>query len=179
MRTTPSVACLISAVIPPIAENSLGVMLFSAEFVARSWFDFTDSVYYEFHHYTSSERHISGGRADEMKKLQEQLAWISKTLAGLVRQVDQVARKVGKAAPAPGRKGRPGRKPAKALPALTRTDTVLESVYHAIRRSRNGLSISQLIAKTKLEPRQLSNALYKLSKKGLVRTRARGIYVKS
>lgn len=114
-----------------------------------------------------------------MKKLQEQLAWISKTLAGLVRQVDQVARKVGKAAPAAGRKGRPGRKPAKALPALTRTDTVLESVYHAIRRSRNGLSISQLIGKTKLEPRQLSNALYKLSKKGLVRTRARGIYVKS
>jgi hypothetical protein len=50
MRTTPSVACLISAVIPPIAENSLGVMLFSAEFVARSWFDFTDSVYYEFYH---------------------------------------------------------------------------------------------------------------------------------
>jgi DNA-binding MarR family transcriptional regulator len=56
---------------------------------------------------------------------------------------------------------------------------VLESVYNAIRRSRNGLSISQLIAKTKLEPRQLSNALYKLSKKGLVRTRARGTYVKS
>ncbi len=115
-----------------------------------------------------------------MKKLQEQLAWISKTLAGLAKQVDQVARKVGKAAPAAGRKGRPGRKPVKAAPAraaLKRTDTVLESVYNAIRRSRKGLSISQLIGKTKLEPRQLSNALYKLSKKGLVRTRARGIYV--
>jgi DNA-binding transcriptional ArsR family regulator len=117
-----------------------------------------------------------------MKKLQEQLAWISKALSGLVKQVDQVARKVAKAAPAKGRKGKPGRKPLKAASdqaALKRTDTVLESVYNAIRRSRSGLSISQLIEKTKLEPRQLSNALYKLSKKGLVRTRARGIYVKS
>ncbi|MFO7709336.1 MAG: hypothetical protein R6V84_14290 [Desulfobacterales bacterium] len=117
-----------------------------------------------------------------MKKLQVQLVRISRTLSGLVKQVDTVARKVGKAAPAAGRKGKPGRKPATAAPAraaLKRTDTVLESVYNSIRRSRNGLSISQLIDKTKLEPRQLSNALYKLSKKGLVRARARGVYVKS
>ncbi len=117
-----------------------------------------------------------------MKKLQEQLALISKTLSGLAKHVEKMARRVAAAAPAGGRTGRPGRTPAKRAPAraaLTRTDTVLESVYNAIRRSRNGLSISQLIAKTKLEPRQLSNALYKLSKKGLVRTRARGTYVKS
>lgn len=117
-----------------------------------------------------------------MKKIQEQLKLISKTLSGLAMQVEKVARKIDKASPAAGRKGMPGRKPAKrssARAALARTDTVLESVFNEIRRSRNGASISQLIGKTKLEPRQLSNALYKLSKKGLVRTRARGIYVKN
>jgi len=117
-----------------------------------------------------------------MKTLQEQLAWISKTLAGLSKQVSAIARKVKTQAPAKQRGaaagGRPGQKLA-APSALKRSDTVLKSVYAAIRRSRNGLSIAQLLQKTKLEPRQLSNALYKLGKKGLVHTRARGVYVKS
>ena len=114
-----------------------------------------------------------------MKKLQEQLALISRTLTGLAKQVDKVARRVGKASPSAGGAVRTGRQRPRSTPAaLKRTDTVLESVYNAIRRSRNGLSTSQLITKTQLEPRQLSNALYKLSKKGLVRTRARGTYVK-
>ncbi|MCU0559770.1 MAG: hypothetical protein MUD16_06195 [Desulfobacterales bacterium] len=111
-----------------------------------------------------------------MKKLQEQLKLISKTLSRLARQVEKVARKIDKASPAAGR--RTGKK-APGRAALARTDTVLEAVFNAIRRSRNGASISQLIGKTKLEPRQLSNALYKLCKKGLVRTRARGVYVKN
>ena len=56
---------------------------------------------------------------------------------------------------------------------------MLESVYTAITRSRSGLSIAQLQRKTDLGPRQLSNALYKLTKKGLVHTQSRGVYVKS
>jgi len=117
-----------------------------------------------------------------MKNFKEQLAWISKTLAGLAKQVNTIARKVKTHAPAKQRGALPGRKPgqkAPAPPALKRSDTVLESVYAAISRSRNGLSIAQLLQKTELEPRQLSNALYKLGKKGLVHTRARGVYVKS
>lgn len=117
-----------------------------------------------------------------MKKIQEQLAWISKTLAGLAKQVNTIARKVKTQAPAKQRGAAPGRRPGQkppASPALKRSDTVLESVFSAISRSRNGLSIGQLLQKTELEPRQLSNALYKLGKKGLVHTRARGVYVKS
>ena len=46
-----------------------------------------------------------------------------------------------------------------------------------IKKSKKGASIDQLRAKTKLEARQLSNALYKLSKKGMIATKSRGIYV--
>ena len=117
-----------------------------------------------------------------MKKIQKQLQLMSKTLSGLARQLEKVARHIDAASPTAGRTARPGRPPAKKAPApgaRLRTDTVLESVFNAIRRSRSGLSISQLIGKTKLETRQLSNALYKLSKKKLVCTRARGVYVKN
>jgi|WetSurMetagenome_2_1015567.scaffolds.fasta_scaffold1191561_1 predicted nucleic acid-binding Zn-ribbon protein len=118
-----------------------------------------------------------------MKNFQEQLARISKTLSGLSKQVDKITKQIGKAAAPAGRKAKPGRKPSKKAPvkraALKRTDTVLESVYTAITRSRSGLSIAQLQRKTDLGARQLSNALYKLTKKGLVHTQSRGIYVKS
>lgn len=117
-----------------------------------------------------------------MKHIQSQLVRISKTLAGLAQRVEQLAGMVAASAPAKGRVAAGGRKAAQkgsVQPALKRSDTLLESVYTAVRRSRNGLSIGQLLQKTQLEPRQLSNALYKLGKKGLVRTRARGIYVKT
>jgi predicted transcriptional regulator of viral defense system len=52
-------------------------------------------------------------------------------------------------------------------------------VYKTIRRSRNGISIAQLKAKTALDDRQLSNALYKLTKKGMIEAKSRGVYVKS
>ncbi|MGD8765989.1 MAG: hypothetical protein PVG87_27020, partial [Desulfobacteraceae bacterium] len=56
--------------------------------------------------------------------------------------------------------------------------TVLDSVHNVIKRSRSGVTIATLKSKTKLDSRQLSNALYKLSKKGLVRAKSRGVYVK-
>ena len=56
--------------------------------------------------------------------------------------------------------------------------TVLDKVYGAIKGSRKGVTISQLKQKTQLDARQLSNALYKLSKKNMVYAKSRGVYVK-
>ena len=56
--------------------------------------------------------------------------------------------------------------------------TVLDSVYNVIQNEENGASIDTLKKKTKLEPRQLSNALYKLTKKGMIEARSRGVYFK-
>jgi len=58
------------------------------------------------------------------------------------------------------------------------TTTVLQLVYDVVRRSRNGASIARLREKTGLNARQLSNALYKLCKRGQIEAKARGIYIR-
>ncbi len=117
-----------------------------------------------------------------MKKLQDQLSEVSRTLSGLFKKVNKLTRQIGKLG-APARvKSKPGRKPRRKAPAgaaRVRQDTVLDSVYAAIKRNRSGISIAQLKSKTALGDRQLSNALYKLTKKGMVYAKARGIYAKS
>jgi hypothetical protein len=112
-----------------------------------------------------------------MKKLQDQLASIAKTLNTLSRQVDKVNRQLAKAAAG----GRAGVRSAKAArpSSRVRKNTVLDTVFDTIKRSRKGISIPQLKSKTRLEDRQLSNALYKLTKKGVVKSKARGVYVRS
>ena len=46
-----------------------------------------------------------------------------------------------------------------------------------IQKSRDGADIASLKSQTGLESRQLSNALYKLTKKGLIKSKSRGVYI--
>ena len=55
--------------------------------------------------------------------------------------------------------------------------TVLSSVLSTIKRSKNGVAIANIKEKTGLSPRQLSNALYKLSKSGKIASKERGVYI--
>ena len=138
-----------------------------------------------------------------MKKIQAQLKTISKSLASLSKQVERITQQVDKLQPAkkapakrkkavrkaavrkaPARKApapkAPARKAAvrkKAAPAA-KGKTVLDSVYNLIKRSKKGATIATLKTKTGLDSRQLSNALYKLSKKHMVHAKSRGLYVK-
>lgn len=139
-----------------------------------------------------------------MKKMKTQLKTISKSLVSLSRQVDRLTQQVDKLQPvtkkaAPKKaaakrktvarktvaKKRAPAKTRKRAPAKTtrrapakKGPTVLDSVHNVIKRSRSGVTIATLKSKTKLDSRQLSNALYKLSKKGMVRAKSRGVYVK-
>ncbi len=126
-----------------------------------------------------------------MKKMKDQLKSISKSLVSLSKQVDRLTKQVDKLQATPKtvakravkKRATPKRKPAarktiaKRTPAA-KSPTVLDAVFDVIKRNRNGVSIAALKAKTKLDSRQLSNALYKLSKKGQVRAKSRGVYVK-
>ncbi len=69
------------------------------------------------------------------------------------------------------------KKPAKKASAAGKP-TVLDSVYDVVKRSRKGVDIATLKKKTGLESRQLSNALYKLSKRGMIEAQSRGTYMK-
>ncbi|MDJ0667478.1 MAG: hypothetical protein QNJ61_09370 [Desulfobacterales bacterium] len=121
-----------------------------------------------------------------MKKLQDQLKAISKELGKLGKQVEKVAAQVAKQAKVkPAAKKKVAKKAAakKAAPkkaAVKKTakkSTVLDAVYDVVRRSRNGATIAQLKQKTGLNPRQLSNALYKLSTRGKIEAKQRGLYI--
>ena len=126
-----------------------------------------------------------------MKKVQTQLKTVAKTLAGLAEKLDKLNAMIGatpakkKAAPAK-KKAAPAKKkaaagkkaPAKKAPAAGK-ETVLDSVLGAIGKSKDGADIATLKSQTNLESRQLSNALYKLTKKGMIKSKSRGVYVKA
>jgi predicted Rossmann fold nucleotide-binding protein DprA/Smf involved in DNA uptake len=115
-----------------------------------------------------------------MKKLKEQLAWISQTLSGLSKQVSKITQQVGNLTSTTASKPRrTSTRKSAGQAARVRKDTVLDSVLGAIKRSPKGISIAQLKQKTALGDRQLSNALYKLTQKGIVHAKSRGVYVKS
>ncbi|MCK4467575.1 MAG: hypothetical protein KAU60_04405 [Desulfobacterales bacterium] len=125
-----------------------------------------------------------------MKKLQAQLKTISKSLVSLSKQVDKILQQIGKLqAPkataaakktkttaAKAKKSSVKKKPVKKETA--KQMTALEAVLGVIKRSRNGATIAGLKEKTGLVSRQLSNALYKLAKKGQIVAKERGLYVK-
>ena len=117
-----------------------------------------------------------------MSKLQTQLKTVSKSLAALSKQVERLSKQVDKRQPAKKAaakpKAAPARKPAAQKAAAAGGKTVLDTVYDAIKRNKKGVTVVQLKQKTKLDARQLSNALYKLSKKGQVYAKSRGLYVK-
>jgi predicted Rossmann fold nucleotide-binding protein DprA/Smf involved in DNA uptake len=113
-----------------------------------------------------------------MKKLQSELKAVSKSLAALTQKVERLAQQAALAQPAP--KAAPaGKAPAKkAKAAAAGGKTVLDTVYDAIKRTKKGVTVVQLKQKTNLDARQLSNALYKLSKKGQIHAISRGLYAK-
>ena len=123
-----------------------------------------------------------------MKKLKE----IAKALVSLSKQVEKLSKQVEKSAPKKATRKVAAKKTAvRKAGVKTQTQktagrkkagskqiTVLDNVMGAISRSRKGATVAQLKEKTGLGTKQLSNALYKLSKKGVVETKARGVYIK-
>lgn len=133
--------------------------------------------------------------AYQMKNVQAQIVNIAAALAKLIKQLEKLSTELEVSKPAgkvPMEKVKPAPKKKAVLPARKtgkveekvsekapeKQQTVLQQVYEVICKSRKGASIDKLKEKTLLDPRQLSNALYKLTKKGAVEARSRGIYFK-
>ncbi len=137
-----------------------------------------------------------------MKDVQKKLLAISTKMSSLVIQVEKMVAAIeaesGKAVPAKkvkatkkakatAKKGKaaPRKKAAKqpataeAKPgAAAGAPSMLDNLLGMISKSRNGITVERLKKRTGLEARQVSNALYKLTKKGKIETLSRGIYVK-
>jgi predicted Rossmann fold nucleotide-binding protein DprA/Smf involved in DNA uptake len=64
----------------------------------------------------------------------------------------------------------------KATP--TKQLTVQDAVFDTIKRTKKGVTVAQLKEKLDLNAKQLSNTLYKLSKKDKIEAKSRGLYFK-
>jgi len=125
-----------------------------------------------------------------MKKIKAQLDTLSRSLVTLSKKVEKISDQVDKLltskATVPAKKIA-GKKVVKKKAekqisvkkkAAAKPATMLDTVLDTIKRSKKGITVAQLKEKTKLDSRQLSNALYKLTKKGNIQTKSRGLYVK-
>ena len=110
-----------------------------------------------------------------MKKLKSQLKTLAKSLAALSKQVEKITSQVDKLQPSkiPVAKKAANKKAAPAKPL-----SLLDTVFNAVKRTRKGITVARLKEKTRFNDRQISNALYKLSKQGKIIAKARGLYVK-
>jgi predicted Rossmann fold nucleotide-binding protein DprA/Smf involved in DNA uptake len=116
-----------------------------------------------------------------MKKLKDQLKTISSSLTSLSKQVEKITKQVEKlqpkkAAVAPKKTAAKKKAAPKKTPA--KPPTVIDSILNAIKKTKKGITIAQLKEKTEFNSKQLSNALYKLTKKGEIEAKSRGLYVK-
>ena len=90
------------------------------------------------------------------------------------------AKKAAKAKSAPKKRAAKKKAAPKAAAkaAASSSNTMLDNILGMINRSRTGITVERLKKRTGLAPRQVSNALYKLTKKGKIETLSRGVYVK-
>ncbi len=124
---------------------------------------------------------------NSMKKVKDQLKTIAKSLLSLSMKVEKIAEQVDalrSVKPAPAAKKAVAKKTAakKKTPAAKAAPpkqlTVLNAVFDTIKRTKKGVTVAQLKEKLDLNAKQLSNTLYKLSKKGKIEAKSRGLYFK-
>ena len=142
-----------------------------------------------------------------MKKIKDPLKTIAKSLLSLSKKVEKIAKQadalmpfkpvpaakkavakktaakkaVAKKAVAKktaAKKTAAKKKPPAAKVAPPKQLAVLDSVFDSIKRAKKGVTVAQIKEKLDLNAKQLSNALYKLSKKGKIEAKSRGLYFK-
>lgn len=111
-----------------------------------------------------------------MKTIKDQLIIISKSLASLSKKVEDIEKQIDKL-----EKTKLVRKtkkaPAKKVSPAKQV-TILDTVFDVVKRTKKGVTVAQLREKTKLDSKQISGALRKLTKKGKIEQKSTGAYKK-
>lgn len=123
-----------------------------------------------------------------IRELKKQLKLMSGSLVDLSKQIEQIseymdqiqfAEDLSKSGEKSSSSKKGVRQKAEQEKNRTTKVTMLDMVFDSIKKSRNGITIPRLRKKTGLEPKQLSNALFKLTTKGMIKPKERGIYIKA
>ncbi len=113
-----------------------------------------------------------------MKQLKKDLQAVSKSLKQLTLTTEKIAMKLDKL-----EKPEPVKKPkAKAKPKVTKKPAKVSAaatVLAIIKRSRKGVDVATLKSKTGIGSATVNSIIYRLKKKGKIKSGGRGIYVKT
>ncbi len=105
-----------------------------------------------------------------MKQLKKDLQAVSKTLKQLTLRTENIVKRLDKPEKAKA-KLKVTKKPAKVSAAST--------VLAIIKRSKKGVDVATLKNKTGLGSATVNSIIYRLKKKGKIKSGGRGIYVKA
>ncbi len=113
-----------------------------------------------------------------MKQLKKDLQAVSKILKQLTLRTETIAKRLDKfEKPKPARKTK-----AKAKSKVTKkpvTVSAAATVLAIIKRSRKGIDVATLKSKAGIGSATVNSIIYRLKKKGKIKSGGRGIYVKA
>ncbi len=123
-----------------------------------------------------------------MNQLQKDLQSVLKSLSQLTQKVKQAQKRLkdlGKKRPAvksKSTKAAPKKKTAartvrKVSVRKKGAPTAFETVLGIIKRSKRGVNVAQLKAKTRFDDKKIANLIYKAKKQRKIKSKVRGIYM--
>jgi len=116
-----------------------------------------------------------------MKQLKKDLKVVNKGLKALIRKTESIEKKIAKI-----EKTTPKKKTAKvkerarkkAVAKKANRISIPETVFGVMKRSKKGFDAAMLMKKTGLRKQQVHDALFKLKKRGMIKSVGKGVYVK-
>jgi hypothetical protein len=124
-----------------------------------------------------------------MKLVLRDIQAVTKALSTLNAKIEKLQADVQKlgAAPTPAKKKAKVTKAKKVTKKATakpktktaKKQTAFEQVIGIVRRSKKGVSVTQLKKKTGFDDKKIANLVYKGKKQGRIRSQGRGVYVKA
>ena len=116
------------------------------------------------------------------KKLKKDLQAVNKGLKALAKKTESLLKavdKLDKSKAKPSKVKAVKKAPAKkVIVRRTAHPTAADKVFAIIKRSKKGVNAADLMKKTGYERKAISNAIYKLTKQGKIKTVTKGVYVK-
>ena len=112
-----------------------------------------------------------------MKQLKKDLQAVSKTLKQLTLRTEKIAKRLDKL-----EKAKPAKKAkAKTKPKVTKKPVQVSAaatVLAIIKRSRKGVDVATLKSKAGIGSATVNSIIYRLKKKGKIKSSGKGIYVR-
>ena len=116
-----------------------------------------------------------------MKQVKKDLKVVNKELKALIRKTESIAKKIAKLDKTSIKKRKTkvkARATKKAIAKKAKKISIPDIVFGVMKRSKKGLDADILTKKTGLRKQQVHDALFKLKKRGMIKSVGRGVYLK-